>query len=240
MTQGLTGQQLAALLANLNPNRVAQRDKPGTRGKKMSYLEAWDVKSKLIAVFGFANFDAEVLDPQIVKIEEWEEEQWNWANGQKTTPKTNAAGEVETKTKFRITFMATYRIVIHATGATYSEVAIASQTGTDPGEVADFAVKTAESDALKRCATWLGTQFGLSLYASDDNHVHYNDVVGRVFDPDQMAALEEFKASRPQSPSPAAESPEGSPVPGSTPDATEAAAGAALAAGFDHPDGRKK
>ena len=42
------------------------------------------------------------------------------------------------------------------------------------GEAHDMAIKTAESDALKRAAINLGTQFGLSLY--DEGSM--KDVVG--------------------------------------------------------------
>ena len=61
-----------------------------------------------------------------------------------------------------------YKVVgqlrIHATGATYTEAAVGSATLPQRGEAHDMAVKTAESDALKRAAINLGDQFGLSLY----------------------------------------------------------------------------
>ena len=82
--------------------------------------------------------------------------------------------------------MVTLQLRIHLTGATYTETAIASQTGPDVGEVADFAVKTAESDALKRCAINLGTQFGLGLY----NNGGLGDVVRVLLEPDQREILE--------------------------------------------------
>ena len=57
-------------------------------------------------------------------------------------------------------FLAQVRLRLHipSLGCTYTEVA--ASTNADP----DMAVKTAESDALKRCAVYLGDQFGLSLY----------------------------------------------------------------------------
>lgn len=232
----LAGPQIKALMGRLNPNRVAQRDKPGSK-QKMSYLEAWDVKAKLITVFGFANFDAEVLDPTIVRIDEFDEPQWVWENGRRTGPKLDAQGNQETKTQFRVVAMATYRIRIHATGATYSETAVAGQKGADLGEVADFAMKTAESDALKRCATFLGTQFGLSLYASDNTHVHYDDVVQLLLDPEQSRLLDEARA---QSPSKASNPPAEGSVPDEPRSPAEEAAAGALAAGFKHPEARSK
>jgi hypothetical protein len=61
---------------------------------------------------------------------------------------------------------------------TYREGAVGSTSGPANmiGEHHDNAAKTAASDALKRCAMNLGTQFGLSLY---DNGTT-NDVVKRT------------------------------------------------------------
>lgn len=51
---------------------------------------------------------------------------------------------------------------------------------------------TAESDALKRAATNLGTQLGLSLYKSGSTQ----DVVSRVFAPDQHEIIEDLRKAR--------------------------------------------
>ena len=52
-------QQLQALMAPLNGNRVSSRSQGG---RSLSYLEAWDVKAALIRVFGFANFVSDVVE----------------------------------------------------------------------------------------------------------------------------------------------------------------------------------
>lgn len=156
----LSGEQVSSLMRDLNPDRVVELNK-GKSGT-LKYLEAWDVKASLIRVFGFANFSAEVIDSQIVNV----------------VPKGDNQVVVLAK--------ATVRLTIHATGAIYTESAAASQTGTQVGEVADFALKTAESDALKRCAIYLGSQFGLSLYRNGSTA----DVVRVVLDPAQKAAME--------------------------------------------------
>lgn len=160
---GLDAKQVAALMGNLSPKRVVELNK-GKSGT-LKYLEAWDVKASLIRVFGFANFSAEVVESQIVNV----------------VPKGESQVVVLAK--------ATVRLTIHATGAVYTETAAASQTGTQVGEVADFALKTAESDALKRCAIYLGTQFGLSLYNSGST----TDVVQVVLDPEQGEMLAEHR-----------------------------------------------
>lgn len=159
----LTGAQLAALLAPLNKNRVSQR---GQGQRKLSYLEAWDVRATLIRVFGFGNWSADVIRDKVLEI-----------NKTEMPPE----GGKDAYTRIESCVKATVRLTIHATGATYTESATASQVGRDVGEVTDFALKTAASDALKRCAMNLGTQFGLSLY--DDGALA--DVVRVILDPAQ-------------------------------------------------------
>jgi hypothetical protein len=56
----------------------------------------------------------------------------------------------------------------------FSESSVDSQSGgTGLGDLHDNAIKSATSGALKRCATSLGTQFGLSLYDGGN----LNDIV---------------------------------------------------------------
>jgi recombination DNA repair RAD52 pathway protein len=156
-----TPQQLKVLMGKLNPARIAKRSQGNSQ---LSYLEAWDVKATLIRLFGFGGFSADVTESDLFHIEIDAEQA-----DSKGRPKITVAAK------------ATVRLHIKQFDCTYTEVAVASQTGRDIGEVADFAMKTAESDALKRAAIYLGTQFGLSLY----NNGSTNDVVGVVFAPGQ-------------------------------------------------------
>lgn len=158
-TSPLTYEQQRVLMAALNPARVSHRDQGGRR---LSFVEAFDIRATLIRVFGFGGFDAEVLEYRVEDVRE--------------VPKARGDG-----TNFRVTASARLRLHIPQLGATYTEVAASSQTGPELGEVLDFAIKSAESDALKRCATNLGTQFGLSLY--DDGAT--SDIIRRVFAPGQ-------------------------------------------------------
>lgn len=169
MTTPFTAEQIGKLASPLMASRVSKRR--GGGGSSLSYLEAYDVKATLIRVFGFGNFSADVIESEIVQIFPVPDD-----------PK-----------KFTVLAKATVRIRIHATDATYTETAASSQTGSQGvGEVADFALKTAESDALKRAAIYLGTQFGLSLY----NNGTTNDVVGVILEPEQKALLEESRAAQ--------------------------------------------
>lgn len=173
----LTGPQLKALTAPLNPSRVAERAAPGG-GRKLSYMQAWDIRTALIRVFGFAEWSSTITDSRIESIE-------------RDIKKKKSDG-TEYTTAFRVTCKATVRITIHQTGAMYDGTAIASQSGADIGEVADFAIKTAESDAFKRAAMNLGTQFGLSLYDNGST----KDVVKVVFAPSQLLGPADTPANR--------------------------------------------
>ena len=133
----LTTKQQEILIGGLNQSRISQRK--GGGGKMLSYLEAWDVKAHLIRVFGFGGFSADVTSAELM-FEAEEGNNWN------------------------VGYKVILRLTIPALGATYTEAAVGSASLPQRGEAHDMAVKTAESDALKRAAINLGDQFGLSLY----------------------------------------------------------------------------
>jgi hypothetical protein len=159
----LSALQLLALASgSISADRISTR--PGTGGgKALSYVEAYDIRATLNKVFGFAEWSYVVEQAEIVQVE-------------RDIPK--ADGKV---TAFRVTAMVRSKIIINQTGVEYGGVAVSSQNGSQIGEVADFAMKTADSDALKRAAMNLGTQFGLSLY----NDGSRNDVVKMGLAPGQ-------------------------------------------------------
>lgn len=178
----LSPAQIEVLMRDLDPSRVAQRATPGS-SKKMSYLEGHDVKATLVRVFGFGGFSADVVNGQILRLEEIDVPEFAWKDGKKSPVMVN--GVQKMKKQWRAVATATVRLAIHQLGATYTEMAVSSQNGNDPGEVADFAIKTAETDALKRSAIYLGSQFGLSLYADGATQ----DQIRVVFEPLQSQAL---------------------------------------------------
>lgn len=179
----LTKRQMNQLTADLNQARVAVLDKGRT---KLSYLKSWDVKRTLIRVFGFGGFSADADECEIINIEDnIPKTKWNNATRKSEPVPIEYTPDGKQKygtANFRVTAKVRVRLYIHQLGAVYTEYAACSQTGPDIGEVTDFAIKTAESDALKRAAIYLGTQFGLSLY--DDGSTA--DVVQKVMAPDQI------------------------------------------------------
>jgi len=149
----LTNAQYEQLLKPLNGSRIAKRSQAG---RSLSYLEAWDVKAHLIRIFGFGGWSAEVIGSHMAFEEKNEKAQWN------------------------VGYKVVLRLSIPSLNCTYTEAAVGSASLPQRGEAHDMAVKTAESDALKRAAINLGTQFGLSLY----NDGATADVVGKTLDRD--------------------------------------------------------
>ena len=152
----LTEAQLWQLMQFLSDDRVKQL-------KGMSYVEAWDVKATLTRVFGFGGFSTQILSEELIHREQ--------------VPQRND----NTKMNFRVAYRITMRLIIPQLGAFWDEAAVGTSSQPDPGEALDMAVKSAASDALKRCATLLGTQFGLSLY----NDGATQDVVRNIVAPGQ-------------------------------------------------------
>lgn len=149
---GLRPDLTALLLRPINETRVFTKD-------GQHHLAAWDVRAHLIRCFGFAGWSAETLTAELIH---------------------DLATETKNgKPARKVAYRAHVRLVIHETGATYSEWAVGESVMPDfkHGDAHDFALKTAESQALKRCAINLGSQFGLSLYDSGNP----NDVVRGVF-----------------------------------------------------------
>lgn len=146
MTPYLNDEQIGQLLRPINPDRVLQRD-------GMSHVEAYDVRAHLNRIFGFGRWSADVVDVDLLFE----------TVGPKSERDTRVVVSVGYRARLRLTVCAPDGTVL----ATYTEVATGDAINFPVNKRADahdFAVKTAESQALKRAATNLGDQFGLSLY----------------------------------------------------------------------------
>ena len=146
----LNNRQHEQLLKGLNPTRIAKRQ--GGGGKSLSYLEAWDVKAHLIRIFGFGGWSWTVIEAVLAFEEQGER---NWTVGYKVVGVLTIHG---------IDQIVNERHEVVTRDAQYAEAAVGSASLPQRGEAHDMAIKTAESDALKRAAINLGDQFGLSLY----------------------------------------------------------------------------
>lgn len=146
----LTNDQVAALLLPLEPHRV-QRD-----GKGYSHVEAWDVRRRMNQVFGFAAWSEDVLRMELI-IE------------RQTQTKSG-------KDAWLVVYRAQCQVAVN--GATYTEWAAGDAITPDYGDAHDQAMKTAESQAFKRCCMNLGDQFGLSLYRDGSLDPTVGEIVG--------------------------------------------------------------
>lgn len=149
----LTAYQLRMLHSGINPNRVRN-----LRG--LSHLEAWDVRRQLIRIFGFGGYSIETLSLDLVH--DHKEENFR---------KKNKQGEFygDPYTAWTIVYRAQIRLTVFDTQGReicHWEDGAAGDAVNQPsvGDAHDMAMKTSLSQALKRCATNLGDQFGLSLY----------------------------------------------------------------------------
>jgi len=163
----LTKPQVDQLLWPIRPERVSKRE-------GMSHLEAYDVRAHLNRIFGFARWSGEVLSMDLCFEQVFEQVAVTNAKGEKRwvvsdTGATGATGEK--RWVVSVGYRALYRLTIKSPDgvrlAPYTESAAGDAVNfpiNKRGDAHDFAIKTAESQALKRCATNLGDQFGLSLY----------------------------------------------------------------------------
>jgi len=161
----LSPKQYEQLRKPLNSTRIAQRQQSG---KTLSYLESWEVRAHLIRMFGFTNFDADMVEYTYVGSRDYQSSDGS-------------------KPMVEVIYSARMRLAIRDAEGTelchYTEAAVGSASGPASmlGEHHDNALKTAASDALKRCAINLGTQFGLSLY---DNGSTRDVVKGTIVTPE--------------------------------------------------------
>ena len=136
--------QYLQLLQPVNPVRVMTT-------QRQVHMESYDIRAHLNRIFGFARWSSEVLAMELVK-------EWTGKNS-----KGNDAVSVVYRAQVRLTVCAPDGTQL----AVYTEWAAGDALGFPLGKAGgahDFAIKTAESQALKRCAINLGDQFGLSLY----------------------------------------------------------------------------
>lgn len=139
MFLGLQDAQIEQLLKPINGQRV------GRDGKGFSHLEAFDVRAHLIRIFGFATWSADTDEMELIFEQE---------------------SAKDGKARWTVAYRAKVTLTMPG-GVTYTEWAVGdSQNNPSRADAHDMAIKTAESQAFKRCAVNLGDQFGLSLYAA--------------------------------------------------------------------------
>jgi hypothetical protein len=140
----LTNEQINALLAPIDAGRVRE-----VRGN--AHVEAWDDRRWLLRIFGWGGFAIETLECELVSQRSvWDDEK-------------------SMKGRHSVVYRVQARLIIKdADGreVTHFDDGATGDSVNQPslGDAHDQALKTAMSQALKRCCVNLGDQFGLSLY----------------------------------------------------------------------------
>jgi hypothetical protein len=147
----VNAEQYAHLLQPLHKARV------GLNPSGFSHVEAWDIRRTLIRIFGFGGFNIETVSCELVQQIESPPGTITYSNG------TND------KTRWTVVYRAQVRLTIKdplGRPIALFEDGACGDSSNQPklGDAHDNAMKTALSQALKRCAVNLGDQFGLSLY----------------------------------------------------------------------------
>lgn len=119
-------------------------------GKGHSHVSQQDITAHLIRMFGFGNFDIEVLDASLIFEAE----------------RVNDKGTLTNR--FDVCYRAMVRLTIRNPDgevvARYENGSTATAQNQTRGDGHDLAYKSAISLSVKRAAIALGDQFGLSLY----------------------------------------------------------------------------
>ena len=142
MNGSFTEEQVEVLLQPIKSHRVSHMD-------GYSHVEAYDIRAMLIRVFGFGGFDETSVEPAQMLY---------------ALETTTKAGKPAWKVAYRASRRLTVRGVFGQCVYEGSAVGESIMPDFKRGDAHDMAIKTAESQALKRAVINLGDQFGLSLY----------------------------------------------------------------------------
>jgi recombination DNA repair RAD52 pathway protein len=149
----LSDLQIAQLLRPVDPDRV------GSDGKGFAHMEAWDIRRYLIRIFGFGGHDTDLLESTLIAETCIPDHQKKDKNGRPYGNPFDA---------WTVIYRVAVRLSVKVDGIELGHWhGIATGDATNQpsrADAHDLALKTADSQALKRAATNLGDQFGLSLY----------------------------------------------------------------------------
>lgn len=180
----LTTDQVRQLLAPINPSRVLA----DPRGN--SHVSQQDVTAHLSRIFGFGNFDTEVLTLELV----FEEPRLPAPTGDGTHDNPLVVPRISHSTRWDVCYRCRFRLTVKnfdgSVLAFYEDASCGDAQNQNRQDAHDLAMKSAISTAKKRCAINLGDQFGLSLY----NKGQLSALVrGTLIMPDGLARKEDVQ-----------------------------------------------
>ena len=140
---GLTRTQVERLMRGIDPGHVDKK-----RG--LSYMAQHEVRAELTRIFGYGNWDSEVITLERL----WED---------------SYEHETSKKTMYRVCYAASVRLNIRDYWGnpvcSFTEWHAEANSGLpDRGEAEAMAITSVESYALRRAAIGLGDRLGLGLY----------------------------------------------------------------------------
>lgn len=148
--------QRDTLLQPIKPHRVSKD------GKGFSHVEAYEIKAHLNRLFGFEGWSTHI-DSLSCFMED--------------------GGDRGPDSKWTVGYLCTMTLTVG--DKTSSDASTGDATNQKSrADAHDLAVKSAVSGALKRCATALGDQFGLSLYAKGSMEALVKRVIPYEEEPD--------------------------------------------------------
>jgi recombination DNA repair RAD52 pathway protein len=176
---GFSKAQVAQLLKPIAPQRVLKD------AGNHSHVSQQDVTAHLIRVFGFGNFDTEILDVQCVF--------------ERPTTKVKSGETKPDPTRFDVCYRALLRLTVRDEHGhkvcSYEDGSTALAQNQTLGDAHDLAYKSALSLSKKRAAINLGDQFGLSLYNKGQMSAL---VIGTLVHPDEHNEAGDVEKDVPQ------------------------------------------
>jgi len=168
--------------------KVKQRD--GTGNTKLSYLPSFHVINEANRIFGYGNWDTEILTLREADRTQYDKPPRNPSD----TPK--AMISIAYLCSLRLTVRQGDEVTVKEdTG--YGD-GVAGDTAYGKGSCIELASKEAVTDATKRCLRYFGAQFGLSLYDKDGMGViplsEYE--AAKTITPDQLGDLRDLYEPR--------------------------------------------
>lgn len=164
---GFTSEQKALLGAKLNPDIVRERSQAG---RKLSYLEGWQIIKTANEIFGFDGWSRETVEMKMVNEAPriiGRDKKKGWGVSYICRVKVAVYGK---------TLPTIHEQDIGVSGL-YMREGYGAGHGIDVdlGLAHESAVKEAETDAMKRAFMTFGNPFGLALYDKEQADVGYED-----------------------------------------------------------------
>lgn len=170
-------------------SKDAIKTRKGTGTEQLSYIPGYAAIETANRIFGFGNWDSEIISLKEVARTEYEKPPYK-------------AGE-DPKPMISISYLCHSKLTVKNGDSTTSHEdtgygdGVAGNSAYGIGSCIELATKEAVTDALKRCLRYYGEQFGLSLYDKDNAPMTIPEIeAAKVVTEDQLKELRNLYAAR--------------------------------------------